>query len=159
MRVIDASSLLHAWDEYPIENFPKLWEWLETEIIEKKIVLSRVAIEEVDHISPDCRAWLGNINNFAAIEIDNAIATHAIAINTALGIQNDQYGTGVDYNDVIIIATAKSLSYELISNESRQPALPPNRKRYKIPAVCSLPDISVACINFRELIRASNQVF
>ncbi|MGH8063553.1 MAG: DUF4411 family protein, partial [Pseudoxanthomonas sp.] len=85
--------------------------------------------------------------------------TESLAINAQLGIQNDQYGSGVDANDVIIIATAKSSGCELVSNESRQPSLPSDLKKYKIPAVCSLQPVSVACLNFAELIRASNKVF
>ncbi len=159
MRVLDASSALHAWDNYPIENLPTIWSWLESELSAGRMVVPRVATDEIGHISPECRHWLNDIHGFSPVDVDNVIATHAMLINDELGVQNDQYGTGVDANDVIIIATAKAQGLVLISNESRQPSLPTNKKKYKIPAVCNLQSIAVSCINFADLIRISNQVF
>lgn len=159
MRVLDASSALHAWDNYPIDNLPTLWSWMDSEISARRIVVPRVALDEIGHISPECRQWLHEIVGFKPEEVDNVIASRALLINAELGVQNDQYGTGVDANDVIIIATAKARGFALISNESRQPALPQSRKKYKIPAVCNLPAVSVACINFADLIRSSKRVF
>jgi len=118
-----------------------------------------VAMDEIGHISPDCRQWLHDIDGFNPVDVDNVIAGYAMLINGELGVQNDQYGTGVDANDVIIVATAKAKGFVLISNESRQPSLPANRKNYKIPAVCNLQPVSVPCINFADLIRVSNRVF
>lgn len=93
------------------------------------------------------------------VEVDNIIAWHALNINGEIGVQNDQYGSGVDANDVIIIATAKALRFALVSNESRQPSLPLNMKNYKIPVVCNLQGVSVPCINFADLIKSSSRVF
>lgn len=159
MLALDASSALHGWADYPIKNFPTLWSWLESEIQSGRIAVPRVAADEIGHISPECRQWLDDIKGFNPIDVDNAIASNALLINGEVGVQNDQYGTGVDVNDVIIIATAKALGFGLISNEFRQPSLPSNKKKYKIPAVCNLQLVGVACINFADLIRASNRVF
>ena len=159
MRVIDASSLLHAWDNYPIENFPTLWDWLATQVSSRDMLLPRVAWEEVGHISQECRQWIDGIDGFSVTEVDNAVVSESLAINSLLGIQSDQYGSGVDANDVIIIATAKANGCGLISNEARQPSLPSDIKKYKIPAVCFLPAVGVDCKNFAELIRISGRVF
>ena len=159
MRVLDASSALHAWDNYPIENLPTIWSWLESELSAGGIVVPRVALDEIGHISPECRQWLHDIGAFNPVEVDNVIASNAMLINGELGVQNDQYGTGVDANDVIIIATAMARGFPLISNESRQPTLPSNKKKYKIPAVCNLSSVAVSCINFADLIRLSKRVF
>jgi predicted nucleic acid-binding protein len=159
MRVLDASSAIHAWDNYPIENLPTLWLWLESEIAEGGIVIPRVAIDEISHISPQCRQWLHDINGFMPVEVDNLIASHSLLINGEIGVHNDQYGSGVDANDVIIIATAKARGFVLVSNESRQPSLPSSMKKYKIPAVCNLERVCVTCINFADLIKSSSRVF
>lgn len=159
MRVLAASSALHAWDNYPIENLPTLWLWLESEVAVGRIVIPRVALDEIGHISPECRQWLHEIDGFMPVEVDNIIATHALLINSEIGVQNDQYGSGVDANDVIIIATAKARGFALVSNESRQPSLPSNMKQYKIPAVCNLQNVNVPCINFADLIKSSSRVF
>lgn len=159
MRVLDASSALHAWDNYPIENLPTLWSWLGSEISGGRIVIPRVAFDEIGHISPECRQWLHCIHGFTPVEVDNSIAAYALLINGEIGVQNDQYGSGVDANDVIIIATAKACGFTLVSNESRQPSLPANMKNYKIPAVCNLRRVSARCINFVDPIKLSSRVF
>jgi hypothetical protein len=143
MRVLDASSALHAWDNYPIENSPTLWSWLGSEISGGRIVIPRVAFDEIGHISPECRQLLHSIHGFTPVEVDNSIAAYALLINGEIGVQNDQYGSGVDANDVIIIDPAKACGLTLVSNESRQPSLPSNMKNYKIPAVCNLQRVSV----------------
>lgn len=159
MRVLDASSLVFAWDNYPIANLPTLWAWVDSEFSLRNIVLPRVAFEEVGHVSPDCKLWVTDISNFSPIDVDNSIVAGALTINASLGIRNDQYGSGVDANDVIIIATAMSFSCDLITNEHRQPSLPANIKNYKIPATCNLPNVRVNCISFADLIRSSGRIF
>jgi Domain of unknown function (DUF4411) len=42
MQVFDASSMIYAWDNYPMRQFPGLWEWMATQIEEKKLVMPSV---------------------------------------------------------------------------------------------------------------------
>lgn len=58
MQVIDASSIIHAWDNYPIENFPTFWKWIDEGFSAKKLIIPGVAFDEVGHVSPDCYEWL-----------------------------------------------------------------------------------------------------
>lgn len=158
MPVIDTSSVVHAWDNYPIGNFPKFWIWLEEQFSSGGILIPSVAYAEVGHVSPDCHAWLKS-KSIGKVTVDSAIAKHAMHIKSALGIANDNYGSGVDENDILIIATAKAKGLSLVSNENRQPTLPPALKRYKIPAACALPSVNVHCENLAEHIRQSKQIF
>lgn len=158
LRVIDASSIIHGWDNYPPKQFPPLWDWLENEIDSKNLKIPCIAFEEVNHKLPDCAKWLQK-NNVDKIPISREILRSSIGIHALLGISGDDYGNGVGENDIIIIATAKTLGAELISNEKRQTTLPTNRKKYKIPAVCRLSDVGVSCINFLEYLRQSGRVF
>lgn len=159
MQAIDASSMIHAWDNYPITHFPRMWDWLANEVGEQRLYLPNAAFTEVGHKVPDCCAWLNGCNCGVTKE-SNAILQAALSIKQLLGIQNDQYHQdGVDENDVLIIATAKVNGHALISNESRQTRLPNNLKRYKIPAVCSHANVGVNCNNFIEYLKASNKVF
>jgi hypothetical protein len=48
---------------------------------------------------------------------------------------------------------------ELISNERKQTELPVTKAHWKIPAVCAHPDVSVECLDFVELFKASGTVF
>jgi hypothetical protein len=58
MQVFDASSMIYAWDNYPIKQFPPLWKWIAQQIKERLLVMPRVAFEEVADKTPDCGDWL-----------------------------------------------------------------------------------------------------
>jgi hypothetical protein len=157
--VIDASSVVHAWDNYPIENFPKFWAWLLQEFTAGSLLISSVAYVEIRHVSPDCHDWLKK-NSVGKVNITSVMVRHAKLMKTELGISNDKYSPkGVDENDILIIATAKAKGTSLISNESKQPSLPADKKQYKIPAVCALQSVSVSCLDIAEFIKQSKQVF
>lgn len=159
MRTLDASAIVYAWDNYPVDQLPGLWEWIAKEIEQKKISIPAVAFIEVRDVSPDCAKWLADAG-IAKLPESNDILAEAVRIKNLLGIQNDQFHPkGVDENDVIIIATAKIESLELISNESAQKKTPKELAKLKIPAVCDLPDVGVVCKDFIRLIKDCGEVF
>lgn len=158
MRVFDASSMIYAWDNYPIRQFPGLWDWMEIQVEEKSLVMPRVAFEEVADKTPECGEWLRK-NDIELLEINNAIMQDAMRIKKLLGIKNDKYHSkGVGENDILIIATARAHNAELISNEGRQKS-PDKLDKRKIPAVCDMAKVSVPCINFIEFIKRSDKIF
>ncbi|MEI8096401.1 MAG: DUF4411 family protein [Spirochaetales bacterium] len=88
------------------------------------------------------------------------ILIKALEIKGLLGILEDKYGAGVSENDLIIIASAQVHGVSLVSQEARQPNLPQTKRvNYKIPAVCSLPQVNVRCLSFLDYLRTANQVF
>ena len=108
MQVFDASSMIYAWDNYPIRQFPGLWEWMATQIEEKKLVMPSVAFEEVANKTPDCGEWLKD-HDLELLEISNAILQDAMRIKGLLGIVGDGYHPkGVGENDILIVATARA---------------------------------------------------
>ena len=117
-----------------------------------------VAFEEVAIKTPDCGKWLKD-NDLKQIEISNAVVQDAYRIKLLLGIVGDKYGSGVGENDLLIIATAREQRAELVSDERKQPDLPKELRNYKIPAVCSMAENSVPCMNFIEFIKRSKVVF
>lgn len=155
----DASGIIYAWDEYPIANFPKFWEWIAVQIIDGKCAISEVAFEEVKHKYNECANWLSD-KKIRRIGLNDEILTIASEIKALLEIEEEVYGAGVDENDLIIIASAKIEADVLLTQESRQP-FDPNRKKknYKIPAVCELADVGVRHRNVREWIQASGEQF
>lgn len=158
MQVFDASSMIYAWDNYPVRQFPPLWEWMAIQIEEKELVMPSVAFEEVSNKMPDCGEWLKH-NDLKQLAISNAILQDALHIKGLLGIVDDKYHPkGVGENDILIIATAHVHRAELVSNEGRQ-QLPPILAKRKIPAVCAMPQVSVPCINFIEFIKSSDVIF
>lgn len=159
LPAFDASSILHAWINYPIVQFPRLWDWIGSEVIATRFKVPRVAIDEIGHISPDCHQWLKR-KSIQELPTTQAVIGHAIAMKLELGIVNDNYhSNGVDENDLLIVASAKEEGCELISNEARQPALPAMKARYKIPAVCSLASVNVPCLDFLAVLTRSGQSF
>jgi predicted nucleic acid-binding protein len=159
VQTLDASSILHAWDNYPLTQFPGLWDWLAAEIQAQRLSIAVVALDEVGHKSPDCATWLKN-QDIRRLPMSNAVVQAAKQIKDAVGIQNDKYHPkGVDENDILIIASAQYHGATLVTNEARQSSSLKEPTRRKIPAVCDLPGVAVAHKNFLDYLRASEQVF
>ncbi|WP_374486538.1 DUF4411 family protein [Zoogloea sp.] len=158
MQVFDASSIIYAWDNYPVQQFPGLWEWMEARINDASIMMSSVALGEVHTNSPDCWQWLRDAD-LQTHDVSNAILQESLRIKGLIGIEGDRYGAGVGENDILIIATASVLGKELVTDEEWQPTLPLNPLRYKIPAVCALPGVRVGWIDFLDYIKRSEAVF
>ena len=160
MQAFDASSMIHAWDHYPEPQFPGLWAWIGERIESEEFLISEVAFGEVSQSSPDCADWLKDKEHaIRRLLTTNTTLQNALMINGLLGIENDQYGAGVGESDILIIASAKEHGFELVSNENLQNNLPRDMKRYKIPSVCSMPQVGVICLSFIEIIRRSGVVF
>lgn len=135
MPAFDASSIVHAWDHYPMRQFPSLWVWLGEEFRAGIFKLPQVADDETKQRAPDCHAWLQTAGA-QVMPVTQAILDDALRLKTMLGIVTDRdYRSGVDENDLLIIATCMQARVELVSNEGRQAAVPTNLANCKIPAV------------------------
>ncbi len=159
MHLFDASSFIYAWNEYPIVNFPGLWDWMLKEIEASRIFISSVAYEEVKLRSPECGDWLKScgINRIIA---DDKILFSAIEIKAVLNIEEEDYHPkGVGENDLIIIATAKTQGLILVTEEGVQNNLPNDSRKMKVPAVCELDEVNVRCCKFREFFAESEEIF
>jgi predicted nucleic acid-binding protein len=158
MQVFDASSMIYAWDNYPVHQFPGLWEWMASQIEAKYLTMSSVAFDEVVNKTPECGEWLRDyaVEQF---EISNIILQDALRIKDLLGIFGDKYhAKGVGENDLLIIATARANGAELVSNESKQ-KLPDIPAKRKIPSVCAMNEVRVPCLDFIEYIKRSGVIF
>ena len=158
MQVLDASSAIHAWDNYPIDQFPPLWNWLAQRIAAGEVTIPVVALGEVVDKSPACATWL-KARQINVLPMTEEILMDALRIKTLLGIEGDVYGSGVGENDLFIIATARAYGAELLTDEAPQPSLPIDHHRYKIPAVCGLPEVQVPCLSFIAYLKRSKAVF
>lgn len=155
MYSFDASSMIHAWDNYPPENehFDSLWGWFSHNVQNQIFTISKKGFEEVSHKIPECGIWLKENN----VEIHNLTPTSLLSaqrIKGLLGIDEDKYTKGVGENDLYIIAIAQETGATLVTEEGVQSVLPTLKSNYKIPAVCNMQEVSVNCCNFLSLLKA-----
>jgi len=158
MWALDASAIIHAWDNYPESQFPGMWSWIDGQIFVGNVSIPSVALDEVHRNSPECGNWI-SAKNIHLLHPTTGILLRASALKDMLGIVGDQYGAGVGENDLIIIATAEHHAADLITNEKIQLDLPKNLKSYRIPAVCSLKSPKTRCVDFLGYIRQSGAKF
>ena len=158
MRVFDASSMIYAWDNYPLLQFPGLWDWMAERIRLGELAMPSLALDEVDNKVPECTQWLRE-HDIKVLEITNAIIQDAMRIKNLLEIVEDRYGSGVGENDLFIIATARAHHAELVTDEKWQTVLPKKLMNYKIPAVCDMPSVAVGWLRFIDYIKWSGAVF
>ncbi|QYD69144.1 DUF4411 family protein [Paraburkholderia edwinii] len=159
MQAFDASSMIYAWDNYPIDQFPRLWAWMANEVASQRLAMAVVAMEEVGHKAPECLAWIKD-QGACRLEISGGVLAEAMRIKALMGIVDDRYSPkGVDENDLLIIAAAKVNGRELISNEARQLALPLDIAKCKIPAVCGMDGVQWPCLDFLDYIKRSQAVY
>lgn len=154
----DASGIIHAWDEYPLHKFPPFWAWIELRVRNGECRISEEAFREVEHKYPECATWLKE-RDIQRIPLNDEILRQANEIKDLLEIEEEEFGSGVDENDLFVIATAKIEAETILTTEARQNNLPQKMKNYKIPAVCEMDQVSVPHLNVREWILASEEVF
>lgn len=158
MQVLDASAAIYAWDNYPPEQLPGVWDWLAEEIRHTRLAIPDVALSEVGYKIPACRDWL-KTQNIRVLPSSEAVLLEALRIKALIGVEGERYNPkGVDENDLIIIAATRLHGGELISNEARQTGQQVPAKR-KIPAVCGMPEVGIPCLNFLEYLKRSERVF
>lgn len=159
MRVLDASSIIYAWDNYPPAIFPPLWAWIGQRMREGLLVIPAVAFDEVQHKTPDCAVWMLE-QPVTRLPMTERILLDALRIKGLIGVVGDRYHPkGVGENDLLIISTARAYQGTLITDEERQLNTPREPTKVKIPAVCARVDVAVPCENFLEFIKQANRVF
>jgi hypothetical protein len=154
MYSFDASSIILAWDNYPIENehFESFWNWFADKVETKAFVISEVALREVRDKVPECGRWLKD-HHIEVLKRTPSVLIQAQSIKVLLGIEEENYHPkGVGENDLLIIAIAKE-NHTVLVSEEHQNNIPPTRLKYKIPTVCALPEVNLSCIHFIDLIR------
>ena len=156
MYSFDASSMIHAWDNYPPENahFNSFWNWFADQVQNQQFVISQPALDEVSHKIPECGKWLKDKDKGIKIyHLTPDILKTAKKIKQLLSIVEEKYTKGVDENDLLIIATAQEIEATLITEEGVQNKLPELKSNYKIPAVCKMKEVDVHCCRFLYLLK------
>lgn len=157
---IDTSALIHAWDNYPIKNMPKVWGYLKEQFECRNILLSEVAYEEINE--GELLDWLDELA-LKPEEVNEKIQLIFEKLQLKLGIEEFEKDEtkGINAEDLFIIAHASLTGRTLINQEAEQATKKdqkPKKRNYKIPLVCK--DIAnVESIEFIEIIKRSEQIF
>lgn len=159
MLVFDASSLILAWDNYPVEQFPGLWEWMDGQFSSGEFQVPRVAFDEVRQKIPEFADWLKN-HGAEPLATTPGVLLDARRIKQLLGIEEENYHPkGVGENDLLIIATAREQEARLVTDEARQFGQQKDPRKRKIPAVCDMAGVDVDSLSFLETIKEYGAVF
>ena len=164
MYHFDASALIDLWENYPIHRpmFAGVWQWFYEQVSSETFQISAIALKEVkDHIGtnllgrdiPNSKFLIQALKRIKINNLTPEDLEKEERIKFLLDIK--EYRTrssGVGANDVLIIAIASRKKATLIANEARQDTLPQNKRKFKIPAVCRLESIGIACISLKELL-------
>lgn len=154
MYHFDASSIIHAWDTYPIDSvhFDSFWDSFKKKLNTRIFLVSETAAEEVERKAPDCYNELKT--HLSPIPLTAQITDYATYIqHDLLEIEDEAWGRGVGEKDLLIIATAiMDPNSKTLVSEEKQPTLSGEKKNYKIPAVCDLLGSPLDCCNILTLI-------
>jgi predicted nucleic acid-binding protein len=155
--------MIDLWVNYPIQNphFDAIWDWFALRVENEDFVISAVVFKEIEDMIlygkvtdriPEASKFISILNNFKVYEQTKQELMIALEIKQLLEIEEYNYGKGVGYNDLCIIANAKAINTILINNEAVQNTKPVEKKSYKIPAVCGMPEVGVTSLNLVELL-------
>ena len=110
MYSFDASSMIHAWDNYPPTNshFDSLWHWISEQINNKQFGISRKAFDEVSHKMPECGKWLKN-NNIEIYPLTAKNLSTTQQIKKILCIVEEQKKNEVGENKLVIMVIKKNI--------------------------------------------------
>jgi hypothetical protein len=54
---LDSDAIINAWRDYPIHNFPNIWEWVEKLGREQIGGMSEVVFKELERGGDECYVW------------------------------------------------------------------------------------------------------
>ncbi|MDZ7808356.1 MAG: DUF4411 family protein [Gracilimonas sp.] len=148
---LDSDAIINAWRDYPIQNFPKIWDWIES-LGEIEIGgMSEVVFDELAKGGDECYDWFKKRRDIFIHPSDQAIQAEVQRLVTSYN--NFGLTTGKNEGDPYVVALAIVKNAIVVTNES--PSNDMNGP--KIPDICRAEDISR--IKFVEVITREGVVF
>lgn len=150
---IDTSALIAAWQEnYPPENFPRVWERFDSLIAEKRLIAPVEVLRETSKRSDELHAWLKERGRMFR-ELEDAIQIEAAKVLEKYPrlVGERKLRTSAD---PFVIALARVEGSQLVTDEKPTG----NLNRPNIPDVCADMGGMLAPLNVLQLIRAEKWV-
>ena len=142
---LDTNAFIDAWvRKYPIEIFPGVWEQIDQEIFNGKLISSEEVLVELERQADDLHSWVKQRRQMfmpLSADIQNEVKTILQGHPRLIDTRKNRSGA-----DPWVIATARVSNAVLVSNEKGGTLDKP-----KIPFVCT--QLDVECIDLLEMIR------
>jgi len=153
MYCIDTSALIAAWSErYPITNFPRFWDALDTLVKDSKCFAPHPVFMEIEKKSDELHQWL-KPRAHMFIPINELIQLRAKAVLAKypglVGQLKDRTAA-----DPFVIAAAIDRSLIVVTEENYTDSA----DRPRIPTVCADPDFACDRIKLLGLIQREKWV-
>lgn len=142
---LDSDAAINAWRDYPIDHFPKIWEWIEQMGSNGILGMSEVVFEELKRGGDECFDWFKKRKEDFVHPNDEDVQRELDRlVNT---YNNFGLITGKNEGDPFVVALAIVKDCLVVTNES----MSNNMNGPKVPDVCRAEDIQ--WIKFVDVIR------
>ena len=147
---LDSDAIINAWRDYPIQNFPNIWDWVENLGREQIGGMSEVVFQELERGGDECYNWFKDRKELFVHPNDEDIQNE---VRRLVNTYNFGLTASKNAGDPYVIALAKVKNAVVVTNESPSN----NMNGPKIPDVCRVEGIQR--IKFVQVITKEGVVF
>jgi hypothetical protein len=147
---LDSDAIINAWRDYPIENFPKIWDWVESLGTNEIGGMSEVVFKELERGGDECFEWFKKRRELFVHPSGQEVQAQVQRLVTTYN--NFGLVTGKNEGDPFVIALAIVKNAIVVTNESPSN----NMNGPKIPDICRAEDITR--IKFVEVITREGEI-
>lgn len=150
---LDSDAVINAWRDYhyPIEHFPKIWDWIEAMGRNGVAGMSEVVFKELERGGDECFKWFKKRKQLFVYPHDNNIQKELQRLVNSCN--NFGLITGKNEGDPFVVALAIVKDCLVVTNES----MSNNLNGPKVPDVCRAEGIQ--WIKFVDIIRREEVQF
>ncbi|CAN5237908.1 DUF4411 family protein [soil metagenome] len=148
---LDSDAAINAWRDYPIENFPKIWDWIEQMGKNGVAGMSEVVFQELEKGGDECFDWFKQRKEHFVYPNDEEVQRELERLVNSYN--NFGIITGKNEGDPFVVALAIVKDCTVVTNES----MSNNMNGPKVPDVCRAEGIQ--WIKFVDVIRREGVTF
>lgn len=142
---LDSDAAINVWRDYPIDHFPKIWDWIERMGKDGALGMSEVVFRELEKGGDECFKWFKDRKKDFVCPNDEDIQKELDRlVNT---YNNFGLITGKNEGDPFVVVLAIVKDCLVVTNES----MSNNMNGPKVPDVCRAERIQ--WIKFVDVIR------